>query len=185
MRALVSIALASLCLIGCASKADPGAVDIDPPLPTSSASPVVIASGSPGGGSCTAHRVGGAAPQHGKVSVDPSPSSVTAIWWPGLISRTCRTVTTHASAALAKELAGDVRSAPALPRGPIACPASLGVAVDLYFAVGAKLEFVDVLLTGCPSISAPGRTGRAMSPELAADLVALAPRAWQRYLPER
>lgn len=182
---MVSVAVATLCLVGCTATVDGaahgGTIYIDPPLLPPPVGAVVASPDSSGNG-CAPLRTASA---HGRVSVDADPTAVTAIWLPRLTSAACHTVTTHGDATQGRRLARDIRSAPPFPRGRFACPAALGVGVRLYFAVGSRVEYVEVSLSGCPAISAPGRTLRATTAQLDADLSPLAPPAWQRYVRER
>jgi hypothetical protein len=104
---------------------------------------------------------------------------VTAVWRPDINSAQ-RTVTTQGTAAQASDLIHDLAAAPPLPKGPIACPAALGVEVGLTLTSGGIVEHARVLLTGCPEIDIDG--GRQLTSAIAADLRPLAPPRWQRYL---
>ena len=117
-----------------------------------------------------------------RVTVDPDPRSVTAVWWPTMNDTSCRAELTHGDRAQAGALARDVRAARPFPSGRIECPAMMGGAVDLYFAYGeSRWERVRVSPTGCAAVSAKGRKPRWIVVD--SELAPLAPPGeWQRVL---
>jgi len=146
----------------------------------SSASPVTApVPASVGRGDCTIGDGGSGA----LVTVDPAPRSVTAVWLPGL-NHACTPVISHGGAQVASRLADDVRNARPAPSGAIACPEDSGAGVRLYFSYPSThlAEVVDVALTGCEFVAAPGRSARATAPPLHRDLRPMAPQAWLSYL---
>lgn len=95
------------------------------------------------------------------VGVDRDPQSVTAVWWPTANDPDCRVVSTDGTRQTADTLATAIRTAPALLRGRVNCPADFGGLVDLYFAYsGGRWERIRVHPTGCPMLTARWRKPR-------------------------
>jgi hypothetical protein len=117
-----------------------------------------------------------------RVSVDPDPQSVAAVWWPTLGDEACRLSKTTGDKAVAVALARDIRQAPEIKPGIYHCPMDVGGAVDLYFAYGRnRWERVRVYPTGCGKITAPGRKPRRAM--FGRDLGSIAPPGeWQQML---
>jgi hypothetical protein len=117
-----------------------------------------------------------------RVTVDPDPRSVTAVWWPTMNDTSCRAVITQGDSAQAGALARDVRAARPFPSGRLECPNMVGGAVDLYFAYGKqRWERVRVSPTGCAAVSAKGR--KSLWIVIGSELAPLAPPGeWQKAL---
>ena len=93
-----------------------------------------------------------AEPDKPLVTVDPSPSDVVFIWYPGANAHPCRVAIEHEGRQLAERLAQAVRTA--LPfefTGAISCPADVGEYLYLYFIYSNRpqAELVILPLTGC------------------------------------
>jgi hypothetical protein len=101
-------------------------------------------------------------PRSGVVTISPNPTSVTALWLPGLDPSDCRAVITRGGSALAVELATALDDEPAVGTGIYACPLDDGSSVALYFGYdeGRSSQFVTVALSGCRFVSDPGRKPR-------------------------
>lgn len=97
----------------------------------------------------------------GHLWVDPDPAGGVALWQPGLNASPCRGRLTHLTAARATAFADAVEHAPNLPSGTFACPMDDGSSVDVYLTYPGRdqAEVVQVLLTGCTEMTAPGRDG--------------------------
>lgn len=124
-----------------------------------------------------------------RVTVDLYAGSVTAVWLPGLTGR-CAPDVTHGGRSTASALASDIRAAPPPPSGVFHCPADTRHGVSLYFSYGRGHadERVDVDLTGCGTLTAPGRSPRTLPAHLRRDLVPITPPEWLhlvRYSQER
>jgi hypothetical protein len=124
---------------------------------------------------------------HALVTVDADPTGVVGIWLPGLDTRPCHWSLATEGAAVAKRLAGDIRSAPPFPSGRVSCPFDDKSRVDLYFRYPGDrgMEHVTVGLRGCVEISAPGAQPRRGSPALLRDLGRLSPRPVHLVLPRK
>jgi len=118
------------------------------------------------------------------VTVDARPTSVTAIWLPGPDQPVCVAQTSRVDGPAATALAGLIRDASAVGDGTFNCPADHYARVRLYFAYPgrAEAEVIEVSLTGCRFISAPGRAARQTTSGIRAALRSLAPDAYQAYL---
>ncbi len=118
-----------------------------------------------------------------RVTVDPSTLSVTAVWLPGL-NGACAPVITDGGPSVAAALAEDIRTAPNPPSGVFHCPADTGVGVELYFAYRHRhsSKRVDVRLTGCGGVAAPGRSSLSLTTRLRSDLVPITPPGWLRWV---
>jgi hypothetical protein len=69
-----------------------------------------------------------------------------------------------------------------MPRG-IFCPRDDGSAVRLYLTYDSGVdEYVNVELSGCHTVSAPGRMPRETTPALVTALRKIAPPGWGNYL---
>ena len=118
-----------------------------------------------------------------RVGVDPHPNGVGAVWLPGP-NGSCKPVTTQGGPRRASLLAEDIRTAPVPPPGVFHCPADVGVGVELFFTYGAgrPMEQVDVRLSGCGGMDAPGRSSLAWGPHLLTHLLPITPPAWVRWV---
>ncbi len=101
--------------------------------------------------------------------VGQHPAGGVALWLPGMNSR-CRPVLTRLDAQHAEDFANAVEHASALPQGPFSCPAddNSGVTVFLTYPSQPGAEVVQIGLTGCGGMSAPGRDRRNADAALAA-----------------
>jgi hypothetical protein len=125
-------------------------------------------------------------PGPGAVTVTPDPTSLTAIWIPGLDPNNCRDATTRGARAFAVALATALNSEPRVAAGIYHCPMDDGSSVVLYFGYseGHAMETVTVALSGCRFISDPGRTSRwwikpaSARPSFAQLLATIAPSPW-------
>lgn len=113
------------------------------------------------------------------VTVDPRPTSVTAVWYPGrnAPAQACVPPVTRAFAELATRIAAHINSAPTYPPGVYHCPADVARGAILYFTYAhqTRLQTVTVALTGCGSFMAPGRTSRQLA-NISTDLAPLLPK---------
>lgn len=112
------------------------------------------------------------------VTVAPRPAGVIAVWLPGLNAAGGPT-STRGGAAIAGRLAGDILTAPRFPPGTYSCPMDDASESRLAFryAGTSAVQRVTVKLTGCPTITAPGRAARRTDPALVCDLASIAPSA--------
>lgn len=121
-------------------------------------------------------------PGHRLLWVNRTPNRVVAIWVPGANAERCVAQRTVDNATLARPLAHAIQQAPAFPRG-IFCPLDDGSAVRLYLTYpNGQNEYVNIELSGCRAITAPGRSGRKSTHRLTRLLREAAPPAWLPYL---
>jgi hypothetical protein len=127
------------------------------------------------------------------VTVDPDPSAVTAIWYPGLNtpSADCTASVAQVGTKLARTLAADIRSAQPVKNGRYNCPADLARGVVLYFTYPdrAQAQTVTVSVSGCSWITAHDRLARWTIPRsnpadhstgaILSDLAALRPQSFK------
>jgi hypothetical protein len=135
-------------------------------------------------GACTVEPTSQPAPvgANGLVYVDPKPRRVVAIWLPSENASNCMAVRTNDNTLPATRIAAAVEGAPAMPRG-IFCPRDDGSAVRLYLTYDSGVdEYVNVELSGCHTVSAPGRMARETTPALTTALRKIAPPGWGNYL---
>jgi hypothetical protein len=105
-----------------------------------------------------------------------------AIWLPSENASNCMAVRTNDDTLPATRIAAAVEDAPAMPRG-IFCPRDDGSAVRLYLTYDSGVdEYVNVELSGCHTVSAPGRMPRETTPALVTALRKIAPPGWGNYL---
>jgi len=99
----------------------------------------------------------------GLVTVDPNPTLVTAVWLPGMNDRTCHVLVTHGDRRLARRIARDIDTSPAMKDGVYSCPLDSGAEVKLYFGFTRRraVEEADLTPGGCVTIGAPGRGVRS------------------------
>ncbi|WP_329259970.1 hypothetical protein OG417_23565 [Actinoallomurus sp. NBC_01490] len=118
---------------------------------------------------------------HGLVSVGSHPSGVVAVWFPGMNQRPCRAALTRGNAEVARRLAKDIRAAPKWPSGAFNCPSDDRRGARLYFqrSGSALADLVDLRLSGCRGIDAPGRSPRWMTERLFRDLSSIEPAPWR------
>ncbi len=110
------------------------------------------------------------------------PSSVVAIWLPGLNAKKCVARRTVSGATLAARIAAAVRHAGAFPNGALPCPYDDGTAVQLYLRYPDRPdEYALVTLSGCRAVGAPARHSRWSTARLQHALSKAAPKAWARY----
>ena len=116
----------------------------------------------------------------GVVWVDRHPTGGRALWLPGANARRCRARLTVLSAGQAADFARAVEQAPPFPPVATSCPMDDGSGVTVYLTYRgrSKAEVVRVGLTGCVSVSAPGRAERELTP-LATNALKPFPAAWQ------
>lgn len=115
--------------------------------------------------------------------VDPNPTSVTAIWLPGLNSTDCHAQRTVSDATLAGQVATAIEHAKAFPTGALPCPFDDNTSVRLYFGYSSGSDgYADVSLSGCRPVSAPDRASRWGDTQIDTALSPAAPPAWQSYL---
>jgi hypothetical protein len=125
-------------------------------------------------------------PGSGAVTVTPDPTSLTAIWIPGLDPNDCRKAITRGGRALSAALASALNDEPVVPAGIYHCPMDDGSSVLLYFGYGGDhaTEIVTVALSGCRFISDPDRKSRwwikpeSPRPSFAQLLETIAPSPW-------
>jgi hypothetical protein len=124
------------------------------------------------------------------VTVTRNPRSLLANWFPGInagpsgrggtFQGPCKTVRTTASRAVARRIAHDIDTAPAVPSGTFNCPNDSGAAVDLYFQLpSGGWQPVRVTLSGCAGVGGLNSRARQLTLPLATDLDALAPPPWR------
>lgn len=94
--------------------------------------------------------------------VDPNPRGGKALWLPGLNARPCRALLVDVSPSQARSFAKAVETSRPFPSGIFNCPAddASGVTVFLSYPDHRQAEVVQVRLTGCGGITAPGRDVR-------------------------
>ncbi|HVW79700.1 MAG TPA: hypothetical protein VHB69_02010 [Mycobacteriales bacterium] len=118
----------------------------------------------------------------GLVWVNPKPRRVVAIWLPGENAGSCVAVRTNDNAEKAQPIAAAIEGAPAMPRG-LFCPLDDGSAVRVYLMYDSGVDqYVNIELSGCHSVSAPGRYPRETSSALTSALRQIAPPGWGHYL---
>lgn len=158
--------------------------------PTTHGAPVTIAApahapaATETGGSCITNAKlpsGGSVGSRNLVWLRSHPTGVIIVWTPGLNATKCVARRTVGSEALAEKIAGAVQRAKAEPRG-LFCPRDDGSGVQIYtrYADGRD-EYARVELTGCSTISAPGRASREDTSRLRQALGAAAPNGWKSY----
>ena len=151
--------------------------------PVNSPAPAVAPTSSHANGSCSTPGVSTPPPstesQH-LMWVDPKPTTLTAVWLPGLNAKHCAARRTVSGAALARRVAGAIEHAKAFPTGALPCPFDDNTSVRLYFGyrTGGD-EYADVALSGCRPISAPGRRSRWNDDQVEHALLPAAPPAWR------
>jgi hypothetical protein len=138
-------------------------------------------------GSCNAPGTSSSAAAIGAdklVWVGAKPSSMTAVWLPGLNATHCVARRTVSGAALAVKVASALDHTKAMPDKPLPCPFADGTSVQLYFDYpNGSSEYADVSLGGCRPISAPGRAARwGNTTQFENTLLPAAPSAWRTYL---
>jgi hypothetical protein len=70
-----------------------------------------------------------------------------------------------------------------MPDGTYSCPADDAAGVRVYLSyAGQSDEYVAINLTGCSTVSAPGRDSRWRTNAISRSLRSAAPKAWQQYL---
>lgn len=117
------------------------------------------------------------------VGVDGSPSGAVAYWLPALDQRPCISVRQQWTAAEAAEFVKRVRSTHVSDKKG-SCPAGLGARTRVYLLYpGKSPELVDIDLTGCQSVTAPGRHAGTANARLLALLASQAPSSWKHYIP--
>lgn len=127
----------------------------------------------------------------GVVTVDPDPEGATLLWLPGRTSTStstrCAAQLTSLAAPAAVGLARDILAAPAVSPGRYNCPADDGAAVAVYLRYAHRTddEVVEIPLSGCAFLDAPGRIARQQTPGIRGDLRAVAPPDWVPYLKDR
>lgn len=138
-------------------------------------------------GSCSAAGVTAAGPSASDEKlmwVDGDPTSLTAVWLPGLNAKRCVARRTVSSAALAARVARAIEQAKPMPDEPLPCPFSDGTTVRLYFGyANGSTEYAEAALDGCRPISAPDRAARwGNTTRFEKTLLPAAPPAWRTYL---
>jgi hypothetical protein len=118
----------------------------------------------------------------GLVWVNPKPRRVVAIWLPSENASNCTAVRTNDNTPYATRIAAAIEKAPAMPRG-IFCPRDDGSAVRIYLTYDSGVdEYVNVELSGCHTVSAPGRSPRETTPALISALRRIVPPGWGNNL---
>jgi hypothetical protein len=122
----------------------------------------------------------------------PLPIAVSAVWLPGVEATPCVASITHGSEAFARVLATDIDRAPEVTPGTYMCTIAKGSQVNLYFSYGFGRpdELVNVALSGCSWIFAPGRdarwfTGPGTSPSFRSTLAKIVPSTGLQYFTRR
>lgn len=179
--AAVTAGLVSVCLLlsGCAGHTRAVGAPVPAMAPTRAPGTVTVS------GSCTVRGAVTAVDSgvHGLVLVDRLPTRVALVWVPGLDTRPCAAVLSHAGQRVARQLAAAVDTAPPVPDGMGVGVAGDGMEVRLYFDYpGRTAEQVTVGLGGAGHVGAPGRDLRELTDALAAVLRPLAPPAWRPRL---
>jgi hypothetical protein len=181
----VTIVAGVTAMAGCTAPGPPSGAPADAAVwadvPTA-APPTAVTDGGCGVAGATGDgRVASKAPL---VRVDPTPHGVVGVWLPGLNQRPCEAVLTRSGMDVATRLAADIAAAPAMSPGRYVCPHDDASAVELTFTYiwfggpdphPGMGERATVKLSGCASITAPGRSARRLTDELRADLAAIAP----------
>jgi hypothetical protein len=113
------------------------------------------------------------------ITVDSNPTGLISEWVSGQNVQPCQEKRFASSAAVAKELAGAIRSAAKFPSGKFNCPGFDNGMVRLFFTFrNSPAQLVDVLISGCVAISGPERSSRRITNAVAEQLVAIAPPKW-------
>lgn len=135
-------------------------------------------------GSCN---VSGAQPGGSTVGADnlvwvrSQPTGAVALWLPGRNAKHCVARRTVIDSARAGKLAAALRHSKAFPRG-VFCPLDDGSSARLYFTyANGHDEYAGDELTGCRTLSAPGRSARETSTAFHDALAPVAPAAWRSY----
>lgn len=118
------------------------------------------------GGRCVvggAPRGGGG---HGLVRLTPGAAGATVIWLPGF-NDPCRIATTHLTGADAEQFVIAVNTAKRFPSGPIDCSDADGSAVLVYVSHAGEKALQLVIVGGCDSLTAPGRSASMFTRDLA------------------
>lgn len=160
-----------------------------PPVVTAvpTAVPATAAAGGPGGCHVPRAQLSYSQDAVGLVTVDPDPVGATLLWLPGASSTACTAQLTTLDVSTAAALARDIPAAPAVAPGRYNCPAddNAAVAVYLRYAHRPDAEVVNIALSGCAFLDAPGRTARAQTAAIRRDLRAVAPPDWAPSLRDR
>jgi hypothetical protein len=92
--------------------------------------------------------------------LDPHPTGGVALWLPGLNARPCRAVLTALTRSQASAFAVAVDHARPFPSGAWDCAMddASGVTVFLSYPGRVQAEVVEVALSGCGGLTAPGRS---------------------------
>jgi hypothetical protein len=117
--------------------------------------------------------------------VAPRPTGVTVIWLPGLDSKSCTAATSHGGAGTAVRLARAIDHARTISAHAVFnCPNDDGTAAWLTFSyAGHKSSArIDLSLSGCRFMNAPGTLRRSMSVGVSTALSSLAPCPWATYV---
>lgn len=176
-RRVIALVLVASAAAGCSSTGAPvrAALPSAPPSATTR-------SYAGGAHACITPRTSSDDREKGLVSVGRHPSAVVVVWLPGLGQEPCRTALTRGDAATARRLAEDVMKAPKFPSGTFNCPNDSGIGARLYLGHDGTADLVDLRLSGCRGISAPGRASREMTDRLVRDLAPIAPSPWNQHL---
>lgn len=117
---------------------------------------------------------------NGLATADANPTGLVSTWLPGMNSHTCKAETVSSGPDVASTIANEIRQAPQPYPGIRSCPMDDNTAVELVFSYASrKPEVIYVTLTGCASITAPGRSPRDMTEALRTELSAIAPPGWR------
>lgn len=151
--------------------------------PVTKAAPAAPPNASRSHGVCVVREAeDGSGSAKGLVWVEPNPTGVVTIWYPGLGSHECQARRVVSGKAVADHLAQAIEHAPKVTGREYACPADDGSRVDVYFTyAGSADEYVEAGLTGCRWIEAPRRGARWITNAISNALQSLAPPAWHRY----
>jgi hypothetical protein len=123
--------------------------------------------------------------RHGRVRVETDLSEGRLAWVPGLNSHDCTVVAGTLDRAAARDLAADINAAPEPPTGTtgsVNCPADDYTMVLVSLHTTDNWQYVQVRLTGCADIIAPGRLPRQLSTAVRDDLRPAAPPEWRPHL---
>lgn len=182
LRRVLSVAIGAAVvavLLSCSSAGSP----VLAPAPSGAPTPWAT-SGGDGGCVMSRGKEQAGAGSAGLVTVDPAPRGATLVWLPGLNSTTCRAQMTTLDQPAASRLAQDLLAAPSVPSGRYNCPNDDRAGVTAYFryADQPEAEVVDIHMSGCAFVGAPGRQVRRRTPNSANDLRTTAPPDWLSYL---
>jgi hypothetical protein len=136
-------------------------------------------------GVCAVFGAPSAVPGRAALVVAPHPTGLTIRWLPGLNSKACAVVTTHAGAAPAAALARAITRAPAVSNGDaFNCPSDDGTKASISFTYARHRspQRLVVELSGCRFVTQSGKVQKSVTTGVSHALAAQAPCAWKSYV---